>query len=296
MPGGTLLLLTTNAPHDEREQFSRDVANLVRKHVMRDLKPYVCTSEECDTKLFPGRHVWFTHELQSHWVEWHCCFCSGTPYPTREKFDKHLRKNHADTFIEDQLSDLIKVCQKPVDKLLPSACPFCDEWEDRLREINKHMSPDETLVVTPQQFRHHVGSHMEQLALFAIPRGYKEDGDAGSSRAAPGHGSDTSSERSLVRVDYEEGDNPRLHVLAFEGLLDEVKSLRDETIHTPIFQNKLLEEGSTWGSGMNTSLQRHPIDLWVGDANILAHSLVRSCRGWPFGYSRHLFPTTPPNK
>ncbi|KAH8749410.1 hypothetical protein F5882DRAFT_488661, partial [Hyaloscypha sp. PMI_1271] len=136
-----------------------------RKHVMRDLKPYVCTSEDCDMKLFPDRRTWFTHELQNHLVE-----------------------IHADRFTEDQLPALVKVYQKPVDKLRPSACPFCDEWETKLRELNTHMSPDEILVVTTAQFRHHVGSHMEQLALFAIPRGYKEDGDAGSSRAAPGHG------------------------------------------------------------------------------------------------------------
>ncbi|RYP69577.1 hypothetical protein DL771_006014 [Monosporascus sp. 5C6A] len=33
----------------------------------------------------------------------------------------------------------------------------------------------EAAVVTPTQFRHHVGLHMQQLALFAIPRGYLED-------------------------------------------------------------------------------------------------------------------------
>jgi hypothetical protein len=223
---------------------------------MRDLKPYVCTSEECDTKLFPDRHTWFTHELQNHLVEWHCCFCPSSPYQTREKFDKHLRKTHADKFIDDQLPELVRVCQKPVDKLLPTSCPFCNEWEARLRELNKHMSADEILVVTPQQFRHHVGSHMEQLALFAIPRGYKEDGDAGSSRAAPGHGSDASSDRSLVKPDYEDEDNPRLHVAAFEGLKDEVQILVDEDWTSQAEPGRvdrsesiLLEEGTTWGSG-----------------------------------------------
>jgi hypothetical protein len=218
---------------------------------MRDLKPYVCTSEECDMKLFPDRRTWFTHELQNHLVEWKCCFCTSTPCQTRDQFNKHVRRIHADKFTEDQLPALVKVCQKPVDKLRPSACPFCDEWETKLRELNTHMSPDEILVVTTEQFRHHVGSHMEQLALFAIPRGYKEGSDAGSSRAAPGHGSDGSSDRSLVKPDYEDEDNPRLHVAAFEGLFDEVKVLLDD-VNRDIddILDIRMKEGSTWGSGM----------------------------------------------
>ena len=47
------------------------------------------------------------------------------------------------------------------------------------------MSSDETLVVTPEQFRRHLGAHMEQLALFALPRSYKyEEEDADSNEAA----------------------------------------------------------------------------------------------------------------
>lgn len=142
-----------------------------------------------------------------------------------------------------------------MDKLRPSACPFCDEWETKLRELNTYMSSDDILVVTTEQFRHCVGSHMEQLALFAIPRGYKEDSDASSSRAAPGHGSDGSSDRSLVKTDYEDEDNPRLHVAALESLFDEVKVLLD-TLNRDIddILDIRMKEGSTWGSGMTLVL------------------------------------------
>ncbi|TVY88147.1 putative E3 ubiquitin-protein ligase, partial [Lachnellula willkommii] len=83
--------------------------------------------------------------------------------------------------------------QKPVVKISPADCPFCDDWEKRLRDVNKHIPLSETLVVTPTQFKHHVGAHMEQLALFAIPRGYTEDGEADSGNAAPDAGSEESS-------------------------------------------------------------------------------------------------------
>ncbi|CAG8954757.1 hypothetical protein HYFRA_00004682 [Hymenoscyphus fraxineus] len=233
--------------------------NFSRKHVMRDLKPYVCTSEDCDMKLFPDRHTWFTHELQNHWVEWKCCFCSHDSYPSRDKFEKHALTSHEDEFTEAQLPALVKVCQKPVEKISPDACPFCDEWENKLRELNEHMSTNETIVVTPQQFRHHVGRHMEQLALFAIPRGYKEDGDAGSSRAAPGHGSDNSSERSLVRPDYEDEVNPRIHVAAFEGSLDEVFSHFDSSELAP--QSILALEGTTWGNVLSAAAAGGHLDI-----------------------------------
>lgn len=198
-------------------------------------------------KMFPDRHTWFTHELQNHLVEWRCCFCSSASFQTLEKFQSHVQKRHVEAFAENQLSALIKICQQPVDKLPAAACPFCDEWESRLRELNNHTSTDEILVVTPHQFRHHVGGHMEQLALFAIPRGYREDGEAGSSRAAPGH-SDTLSERSAVLPYYEEENNPRLHVAAFEGLEDEVKELlSDASLGATNIQ--LRTRGETWGCG-----------------------------------------------
>ena len=44
-----------------------------------------------------------------------------------------------------------------------------------MRRENPNTPIDETIVVSPAQFRHHVGSHMQQLALFAIPRGYLEE-------------------------------------------------------------------------------------------------------------------------
>lgn len=241
-------------------------------------------------KLFPDRYTWFTHELQNHLVEWNCCFCSHLPYQTRDKFDKHVRKSHANKFTDDQLPVLVKVCQKPVDKLPATTCPFCDVWEARLRELNQHLSAEEILVVTPQQFRHHVGSHMEQLALFAIPRGYKEDGDADSGGAAPGHGSSSFSDRSLVRPDYEDEDNPRLHIAAFQGLRDEVESLlagyRDgSAITKPI----LLEDGDTWGCALSAAAAGGHVDIanlcipreLLEDQTIIYLDLPRSkSKGW----------------
>lgn len=56
--------------------------------------------------------------------------------------------------------------------------------------------------------------------------------------------SDASSDRSLVRPDYEGDDNPRIHVAAFEGLEDEVKELLGPESNLEV----LYSRGKTWGS------------------------------------------------
>ena len=70
---------------------------------------------------------------------------------------------------------MCEASQQPADRISASDCPFCKDWEIKLRRENPNIPIDETIVVSPAQFRHHVGSHMQQLALFAIPRGYLEE-------------------------------------------------------------------------------------------------------------------------
>lgn len=217
---------------------------------MADLKPFVCTAETCEMKMFPDSQTWLTHELQNHLVEWKCCFCNHIPFSSFKSFQTHLYSKHTGQFSEAQFSTLTEVCQKPLDKLLPSACKLCDSWEAKLREVNSHIPDTETLVVTPQQFRHHIRNHMEQLALFAIPRGYKEEGDAGSNKVALGQGSESSSNQSLLVADYENESNPRLHIAAFEGLTEEVeKGFTFSMNRITSVRYRMLEVGTTWGSG-----------------------------------------------
>ncbi|TVY27474.1 Exocyst complex component [Lachnellula hyalina] len=161
-----------------------------KKHVLSDLKPYVCTYEKCELKLFPDYNTWFSHELRDHRKQWHCYFCSHSPFDSLMVYQNHLKHRHPLSFVEEQLPALLEMSQKPVVKISPADCPFCDDWEKLLRDVNKHIPLSETLVVTPTQFKHHVGAHMEQLALFAIPRGYTEDGEADSGNAAQHAGSE----------------------------------------------------------------------------------------------------------
>jgi hypothetical protein len=195
--------------------------------VFQDLKPYICTYEECDLKMFPDKSTWYTHEMQTHRVQWQCCFCSHEPYLSRAAFETHTQNRHQSKYSAEQSTTLPEICQQPLDRIVASACPFCDTWEERLALANPHVQDGETLVVTPQQFRNHVGNHMEQLALFAITKEYKDDEIGESVVAARSHDSDESSKDSAVNVpvDYEAEQTPELYIAAFEGREDEVRRL-----------------------------------------------------------------------
>lgn len=162
---------------------------------MADLKPYICTAEECNMKMFTDSRTWLTHEMQSHLVCWQCCFCSLPPFNKADDFTQHISRSHEIQLGGSQLSNLLSTCKRPLEQLLPSACRICDTWDATLRALN-HTPDHEVLVITPQQLRRHVGNHLEQLALFAIPPSVPEGETGESDCMAQDGASQSSSDRS----------------------------------------------------------------------------------------------------
>jgi len=62
-----------------------------------------------------------------------------------------------------------------VEELSAADCPFCDNFDERLRKLNPEISRGEILTISWAVFRNHVGRHMKDLATFAIPRYSDED-------------------------------------------------------------------------------------------------------------------------
>lgn len=146
-----------------------------KKHVFRDLKPYVCTFKDCDLKMFRSRNEWWSHELHNHRREWVCSLCFA-PFGNKTSFENHLRSSHNVTLTGSQFDALILQSEEPVDKIPASACLLCDKWEANLLDPKrdaKRSFLNEGAKVEPcstlGQFRRHLGRHMEQLALFALP-------------------------------------------------------------------------------------------------------------------------------
>ncbi|CAG8950267.1 hypothetical protein HYFRA_00006759 [Hymenoscyphus fraxineus] len=158
--------------------------NSWRKHVLSDLKSYVCTFQDCDLTMFPDYHTWFLHELKDHRKQWKCHFCTKAKvFISSGEYASHLKHHHASSFIEEQLPSLLELSEQSLLDRLPPDCPFCEDWEGKLRKINPHIAPWEEFFVSPSQFKHHVGKHMEQLALFAIPRERSDDKDLDSDKS-----------------------------------------------------------------------------------------------------------------
>lgn len=116
-----------------------------KKHVFQDLRPYICTFEGCDMKVFADRSSWFSHELQAHRVEWCCPFCPLPPFQSLKIFEGHLASRHTRLFSRDHLELLTEACKQSVNSISPLACPFCEEWSTGLENVNPGLTD---LVVT----------------------------------------------------------------------------------------------------------------------------------------------------
>lgn len=175
--------------------------------MLSDLKPYVCTFRGCDTKLFSDRHDWFDHELKEHRVQWSCRFCNEEPFKSRSRFEHHVRDKHVQSIKEDQLAHILEISRAPVQGIPAADCPFCFDFESKLREDNPSIHPSEIIVVTNAQFRRHVGSHMQRLALFAIaPRTSSHDS---------GDEDDTKTEHTEIS---NENLNPSTHNVSYSPI------------------------------------------------------------------------------
>ncbi|CCC13791.1 unnamed protein product [Sordaria macrospora k-hell] len=163
-----------------------------RRHAYRDLKTYVCTvgGTECDGKFFDDQTSWFNHELEQHRSSYVCVLCGvsdGRKDTTRSLLRGHIRDVHGE-FKPDQLERLEDAGRDMTNSFKTGDCPFCDEWSALAA---KRKSPggisqlEDNLIVSTSRFKKHVAMHLEQLAIFAIPRheldtGKDEDGSYGS--------------------------------------------------------------------------------------------------------------------
>lgn len=174
-----------------------------RRHVFSDLRAYVCTFHNCDAPYFGDINEWFSHEMQSHRVSYTCRLCQSKAFQLRERYLAHVRKQHPNILEDGEEQLVLDIARTPLDHILAQECPCCSEWVDRLKERAAAASipsdaSDHILSVVPTAFKRHLASHLEQLALFAIPIGSAAEGDVNSNAAieedvdAPLGGSDIS--------------------------------------------------------------------------------------------------------
>lgn len=125
---------------------------MIRQHVFNDLQPYNCLEPGCSRAEngFVRRKDWFSHMVQEHWRTWTCPLECVERFTTSSTFSEHMSQIHGSPItspeaISGSREDLAQAKGK---------CPLC--WEHEI--VNSH------------QYRSHVGHHLEQLALFVLPR------------------------------------------------------------------------------------------------------------------------------
>jgi hypothetical protein len=130
---------------------ARGMLTTTRQHVYRDLHPYCCTFDNCNTsdRLYDSRHEWFQHELKAHRTSWQCIEACGKTFAAESEFETHVRRDHTD--IANMLSALRRTSAKSASLTDAVECVLCQK-KMSLRGLQKHLA-----------------SHQQQLALFALP-------------------------------------------------------------------------------------------------------------------------------
>ena len=116
---------------------------------MDDLQPYVCTHTNCSlpNRLFEDRDTWFRHETQHHRVEFFCNTPGHQVYVQQADFATHMKQEH--------------------DTTLTSSSPLLDIFR---RPLQGHGGVCNLCFRETENLKIHVSRHLQQLALFALPR------------------------------------------------------------------------------------------------------------------------------
>ncbi|KAI9801735.1 MAG: hypothetical protein M1825_003107 [Sarcosagium campestre] len=136
-----------------------------RNHVIRDLKPYLCTFEECkeSTATFQSRREYFKHEMHVHGKTkvWRCKFGCDIAFNDAGLMKSHLETIHG--IAKDQnTGELLELCQDwDVQMLSGTSCLLCN---DPIEEGGL-------------SYARHMGRHLIQIALSSIPRHLDLDDD-----------------------------------------------------------------------------------------------------------------------
>ena len=122
-----------------------------RQHILRDLQLYVCTFPGCELyeSLISKRDEWFQHESQSHRIEWKCGEGDHGQYTDQVSFLHHMKTLHNLNIDTAQSAVFLGMFESREYKQTGTCC-LC------LREA--------------KNLKTHLAHHLEQIALFALPR------------------------------------------------------------------------------------------------------------------------------
>lgn len=172
------------------------------KHVLADLRAYVCTIDGCSSGLFEDKDDWMRHEMDVHRRQWSCSTCGKKSFQSAQDLELHMcRKHDAGALPEAVLTQVAAASSQPMSEISASECPLCNQLDQDMRSemmrLGTGVPPSTAIMVPAKKFEDHLAEHLEQLALFAIPPAV--DGNV-ESDSREGRGVDEGNGDELVSV------------------------------------------------------------------------------------------------
>ncbi|CVL02217.1 uncharacterized protein FMAN_08287 [Fusarium mangiferae] len=185
-----------------------------KRHVFGDLRPYTCLFSRCaeSNTDFDRRHRWQLHVSQYHWRTWSCPFNCGSTFQSGVELRDHIRHKHLPNASDEHLNTVVARGEVSVSSDVTQECPLCRRAISGLKSYIKH-----------------VGRHLEQLALFALPsigdEQLEDDVDSGEQNdeasevgaISADHDSETSSE---AEDNQAESNSPNTMTVGHDGEAD----------------------------------------------------------------------------
>ncbi|CCD46248.1 similar to transcription factor Zn, C2H2 [Botrytis cinerea T4] len=125
-----------------------------KAHIIRDLRPYICTYEDCKNpnQQYDTRQDWISHENSSH--------------RNFDQYRDHLQTKHSN-YATDETGNLMNKAGESTFISPDRCCPICLLSIETLKALQSH-----------------IALHLERFALFSLPRSIDRDdevdeGDSG---------------------------------------------------------------------------------------------------------------------
>ncbi|KAI0861776.1 hypothetical protein F4860DRAFT_513568 [Xylaria cubensis] len=198
-----------------------------KKHVFRDLQPYVCLAPSCSVQYhrFSRRSDWFQHMKKAHWRLWQCYCGRHEVFNNAEEFHDHLRKTHLSDLTLQQQDTFRQMCSQVDLSQATGPCPLC---------VEVHIS-------SATQYVTHISHHLEQLALFALPQIINENDGTGSQNDSSEGKDDSLESRVSNLIINESQPGEQAASISWRG---------DDQEHNSPESPQAVQEGATSESGL----------------------------------------------
>ncbi|KAK6499341.1 hypothetical protein TWF506_003969 [Arthrobotrys conoides] len=143
-----------------------------KAHLVRDLRPYVCTYEDCKSpnQLYDTRRDWLQHEGSMHRRTYHCPKHPDHDFLSISDYREHLNDGHLSPDGNIPMNLIIQSNESTL-TVPDRPCPICLVWIDGFEALQKH-----------------IALHLERFAIFSLPRDIHDhdDNDVDSNRNREG--------------------------------------------------------------------------------------------------------------